>query len=86
MDLMIEFEKIVSLLPSATEILFELGLENRLKGVTHECNYPTGALNKPKIIQPSFDVKKLDSRDIDKKIKEMSFNGQPIFTLNLAKI
>jgi iron complex transport system substrate-binding protein len=86
MDFMIKFEKIISLLPSATEILFELGLDDRLKGVTHECNYPTQALNKPKIIQPSFDVKKLDSTDIDKKIKEMSFNGQPIFTLNSAKI
>lgn len=86
MDFMIKFEKIISLLPSATEILFELGLGDRLKGVTHECNYPKGALNKPKIIQPSFDVKKLNSTDIDKKIKEMSFNEQPIFTLNSEKI
>ena len=86
MDLMIKYEKIISLLPSATEILFELGLDDRLKGVTHECTYPTGALNKPKIIQPSFDVKKLDSTDIDKKIKEMAFDEQPIFTLNSEKI
>ena len=86
MDFMVKYEKIISLLPSATEILFELGLDDRLKGVTHECNYPTGALNKPKIIQPSFDVKKLDSTDIDKKIKEMSFFEQPIFILNSEKI
>ena len=86
MDFMIKYEKIISLLPSATEIIFELGLDDRLKGVTHECNYPTGALNKPIIIQPSFDVKKLDSTDIDKKIKEMSFDEQPIFTLNSEKI
>jgi iron complex transport system substrate-binding protein len=86
MDFMVKYEKIISLLPSATEILFELGLDDRLKGVTHECNYPMGALNKPKIIQPSFDVKKLDSTDIDKKIKEMSFYEQPIFTLNSEKI
>ena len=83
---MLEFEKIISLLPSATEILFELGLEDRLMGVTHECTYPPGALNKPKIIQPSFDVKNLDSSEIDKKIKEMSYNDQPIFALNSEKI
>jgi iron complex transport system substrate-binding protein len=83
---MLKFEKIISLLPSATEIIFALGLEDRLKGVTHECTYPTGALNKPKIIEPSFDVKNLDSTEIDKKIKEMSFNDQPIFTLNPEKI
>jgi iron complex transport system substrate-binding protein len=82
----LEFEKIISLLPSATEILFELGLEDRLMGVTHECTYPPGALNKPKIIQPSFDVKNLDSSEIDKKIKEMSYNDQPIFALNSEKI
>ncbi len=71
MDFMIKYEKIISLLPSATEILFELGLDDRLKGVTHECNYPPRALNKPKIIHPSFDVKKLDSTDIDKKIRDV---------------
>src|SRR3982751_6506380 len=83
---MLEFEKIISLLPSATEILFELGLEDRLVGVTHECTYPPRALNKPKIIQPSFDVDNFDSSEIDKKIKEMSCNDQPIFSLNFAKI
>ena len=83
---MLKFEKIISLLPSATEILFELGLEDRLMGVTHECTYPQEALSKPKIIQPSIDVKNLDSSEIDRKIKEMSSNGQPIFALNSEKI
>jgi iron complex transport system substrate-binding protein len=80
------YQKIVSLLPSATEILFELGLDDRLKGVTHACTYPIEALNKPKIINSSIDVNKLDSIEIDKKIKELALKNKPIFILNDEKI
>jgi iron complex transport system substrate-binding protein len=80
------YQKIVSLLPSATEILFELGLNDRLKGVTHACTYPIEALNKPKIINSSVDVNMLDSTEIDKKIKELALKNEPIFILNNEKI
>jgi iron complex transport system substrate-binding protein len=80
------YQKIVSLLPSATEILFELGLDDRLKGVTHACTYPIEALNKPKIINSSVDVNMLDSTEIDKKIKELALKNEPIFILNNEKI
>ena len=39
---------IVSFLPSATEILYEIGAGSRIIGVTHECNYPEEAKSKPK--------------------------------------
>jgi len=42
-------EKIVSLSPSHTEIVFALGLEDRLVGVTEYCNYPEAAKDKPKV-------------------------------------
>ncbi len=42
-------QRIVSLAPSNTEILFALGLENRIVGVTSYCNYPDAARKKPKI-------------------------------------
>jgi len=42
-------EKIISLAPSSTEILFALGLGNRVAGVTQYCNYPPEAQEKPKI-------------------------------------
>jgi iron complex transport system substrate-binding protein len=80
------YQKIVSLLPSATEILFELGLDDRLKGVTHACTYPIEALNKPKIINSSVDVNMLDSTEIDKKIKELALKNEPIFILDNEKI
>ncbi len=42
-------QRIVSLAPSNTEILFALGLEDKLVGVTRFCNYPEAAKDKPKI-------------------------------------
>jgi len=42
-------EKIISLSPSNTEIVFALGLEDKLVGVTTYCNYPEAALDKPKV-------------------------------------
>lgn len=43
-------QRIVSFLPSATEILFALGLEDEIVGVTFECDYPQGARAKPKVV------------------------------------
>jgi iron complex transport system substrate-binding protein len=45
------FERIVSLLPSATELLYELGEEGKIYGVTHECLYPKSAKSKPRIMR-----------------------------------
>lgn len=42
-------ERIVSLAPNVTEILFDLGLANRIVGVTDHCNYPPEALTKPRV-------------------------------------
>jgi iron complex transport system substrate-binding protein len=80
------YSRILSFLPSATEIIFELGLDDILKGVTHECNYPKRALQIPKIIEPSIDFEQLDSSDIDKKVREMSFKKEPLFKIDVDKI
>ena len=42
--------RIVSLLPSATETLFALGLEKEVVGVSHECDFPPQARNKRVVI------------------------------------
>lgn len=44
------FTRIISFLPSATEILFKIGMGNKIVGVTHECNYPEEAKLKPRVI------------------------------------
>lgn len=52
-------QRIISLAPSLTEIAFELGLENKIKGVTRYCNYPPAAKSLPRIgsfLDPNFDA------------------------------
>ena len=83
---MTTYTRILSFLPSATEIIFELGLEGILKGVTHECTYPKKALKIPKIIKPTISFEKLNSSDIDKKIREMSIKNEPLFKIDIDKI
>ena len=43
-------KRIVSFLPSATELLYEFGAQDNLYGVTHECKYPPDAASKPQVI------------------------------------
>ena len=74
--------KIVSFLPSATEILYELGVQDQLKAVTHECNYPVQARSKPQVIHSSFDPKIMSSQEIDNKVIKLSQTGQDIYILD----
>ncbi|MGI0072664.1 MAG: cobalamin-binding protein [Nitrosotalea sp.] len=75
-------QRIVSLLPSATEILYELGVGNQVLAVTHECNYPSEAKTKPKVIHSSFDPQKMTSHEIDNKVSELVKTGQDIYVLD----
>ncbi len=74
--------RIVSLLPSATEILYELGAMEQVLAVTHECNYPIQAKNKPRVIRSSVDSDNMTSLGIEKKIVELMHSGNDIFILN----
>ncbi|MGI0023142.1 MAG: cobalamin-binding protein, partial [Nitrososphaeraceae archaeon] len=56
-------KRIVSFLPSATEILYQLGAGDQLVGVTHEFDYPAEAKSKPRVIHSSFDPTKMDSKE-----------------------
>ena len=75
-------KKIVSFLPSATEILYDLGAAAQVVGVTHECNYPKEAKSKPKVINASFDASTMSSKEIDDKIVELFGNGKDIYIVN----
>lgn len=74
--------RIVSFLPSATEILYELGVGDQIVGVTHECNFPDGAKTKPRVIHSSFDPQKMDSKEIDKKIVGLMRTGGDIYVID----
>ena len=79
---MISNKRIVSFLPSATEILYEIGAGSQIVGVTHECNYPKEAKLKPRIINSAFDASKMSSKEIDDKIVELFSNGKDIYIIN----
>lgn len=75
-------KKIVSFLPSATELIYELGAENLLYGVTHECQYPKHAQDKPQVISSVIDSEKLSSKEINNATCQLLHEGKEIFFIN----
>lgn len=78
--------RIVSFLPSATETLYQLGAASQIVGVTHECNFPSGARKKPRVIRPSFDPGRMTGREIDSKIVELMRSGKDIYIVDNAAL
>ncbi|HYL66413.1 MAG TPA: cobalamin-binding protein [Nitrosopumilaceae archaeon] len=74
--------RIVSFFPSATEILYELGVGDDIVGVTHECNYPEQAKSKPRVIHSSFDSNTMTSQEIDNKVVDLMHYGKDIYILD----
>lgn len=74
--------RLVSFLPSATEMLYELGMGDQVMAVTHECNYPVDAKTKPRVIHSSFDPQKMSSQEIDSKVVELVSSGKDIYILD----
>jgi iron complex transport system substrate-binding protein len=74
--------RIVSFLPSSTEMLYAVGAGDQITGVTHECKYPDDAKRKPKVINSSFDATRLTSREIDNKIGGLMKTGGNIYVIN----
>ncbi len=79
---MIGSMRICSLLPGATEILFALGLGDEIVGVTHECDYPPEAKEKPLVVHSAIDSKRLSSSEIDRKVGEVLAGGNPLYTID----
>ena len=75
--------KIVSLLPSASEIVYTLGLGDQLAAVTHECDYPPEANHRP-IITRSILPPGLDSGAIDKAVRGQIDQSHSLYTIDRA--
>jgi iron complex transport system substrate-binding protein len=76
------YNRIVSFLPSATEIIYLLGSQDILIGVTHQCNYPNEAKNKPQVIKSVFNSESMTSLQIEEKIQELSRLQNDVFLIN----
>jgi iron complex transport system substrate-binding protein len=75
--------RIVSLLPSATEIVCELGLGGQLVGVTHECDYPSFVRQLPKVTRTLI-PHDATSRQIDGLVRERLKTKKALYTLDQA--
>ena len=75
-------KRIVSFLPSATELIYELGSKELLFGVTHECKYPKEAQTIPQVIDSVIDSEKLSSDEINTQTCQLLNQGKEIFVLD----
>jgi iron complex transport system substrate-binding protein len=77
--------RIVSLLPSATEIVYALGLEDDLVGVTHECDWPPAALGKRHVSSSALPTG-VSASEIDRLVSASIGDGEPIYRLDTEAI
>jgi len=61
--------RIVSLLPSTTEIVCALGLEDELVGITHECDFPASVTGKPRLTSSRISQETMTSKEIDHAVR-----------------
>jgi iron complex transport system substrate-binding protein len=73
--------RIVSLLPSATEILFALGLDEQIVGVSHECDFPAAARSKTVVIHSRI-PKHTFPAEIDRLVREFSARGESVYSID----
>jgi iron complex transport system substrate-binding protein len=77
--------RIVSLVPSATEMLFALGLGDEVTAVTHECDHPAQALELPRVTRDVIGPG-LEPGEIDRAVRELTEAGRSIYELDEAAL
>ncbi len=74
--------RVVSLLPSATEIVYALGLADSLVGVTFECDEPPAARRDKAVVVGGLDTSGMSPREIDDYVRERMAAGDDLYTLH----
>jgi iron complex transport system substrate-binding protein len=77
--------RVVSLLPSATEILFAIGAGDQVVGVTHECDFPEEAKARP-VLTSTLLPAELDAAGIDRHVRARVHVGSSLYGLDDAKL
>jgi len=77
--------RIASLVPSATEALFALGLGDQVVAVTHECDYPEAATLLPRLTS-SVIGEGLEPAEIDARVREVTRRGESLYGLDEARL
>jgi iron complex transport system substrate-binding protein len=73
--------RIVSLVPSATEMLFALGVGDEVTAVTHECDHPPAVLDLPKVTRDVIGPG-LPPDEVDRAVRELTEQGRSIYELD----
>lgn len=74
--------RICSFLPSGTEIVYALGLGGSLYAVSHECDFPPDARDKPKVVRSKIDADGLSSGEIDRLVSDLYVRGERIYEVD----
>lgn len=74
--------KIVSFLPSATEIACALGLADSIVGITHECDYPPEIKSKPVVVRNALPIEQMSQSEIDRAVAERMREGQSLYQID----
>jgi iron complex transport system substrate-binding protein len=78
--------RIVSLLPSATEMVAAVGLADRLVGRTHECDWPPEVASVPAVTADRVDRGGMSSAEIDRSVGEAMAQGRGLYRLDAAAL
>src|SRR5260370_14663344 len=76
----------VSLLPSTTEIVCALGLEDSLDGIPHECDYPASVIDKPRLTASRISQETMSSKEIDHAVRSQLDGHGSIYDLDEARL
>jgi iron complex transport system substrate-binding protein len=74
--------KIVSFLPSATEMACALGLGDSLVGITHECDYPPEVKTKPVVVRNVLPIEAMSQGEIDRAVAERIRSGESLYQID----
>ena len=81
-----EGRRIVSLLPSATEIVCALGLEDRLVGISHSCDYPPSITDRPRLSRARANLEGLSSGEIDAAVRAALRDHGSVYEIDVDAI
>jgi iron complex transport system substrate-binding protein len=74
--------RLISFLPAATEMVYVLGLGDRLAGVSHECDFPVEARKKPVVVKAALPLETMTLREIDVTVAQRIGSGQSLYEVD----